>query len=235
MPTLTPQLNKELELVRQETAPVIARAASLTVESAQDYAVADSFLTKLVDARKRIKTRLAKIIDPIKEALKEAQSLLKEADTPLEQSELLVRQRMRDFKLEEAQQARLEEQKRLDAAADLQRQADAKALAESKATTQQMKDKLAAQRADLEAQATVTAAAPAPTLAKAVGSTTRTIKVPVVKDMKVVLAAIVAGKIPLEVAEINFGVIRAHYRSLPSWVAKWPGIEMQDDIQIVKK
>lgn len=141
MPSATQQVNKELEVIKVETAPTIARAKALAVEDAQSYAVADSFLSRLVDARKMAKARIGRILDPIKEALKEAQGLFKEIDSPLEQAEIVVRTRMRDFKLEEARQARIEEEKREAAAEELRRQAAAKALAEAKAKTAQMKEK----------------------------------------------------------------------------------------------
>src|SRR5690348_7955651 len=196
MPSATQQVNKELEVIKVETAPIIARAKALAVADAQSYAVADSFLSRLVDARKMAKARIGRILDPIKEALKEAQGLFKEIDSPLEQAEIVVRTRMRDFKLEEARQARLEEEKREAAAEELRRQAAAKALAEAKAKTAQMKEKLAAQRAELESKADVAAAAPMPVMVKAAGSTTRTVKVPQVRDLKALLGGLYADKVP---------------------------------------
>ena len=235
MPSATQQVNKELEVIKVETAPIIARAKALAVEDAQSYAVADSFLSRLVDARKMAKARIGRILDPIKEALKEAQGLFKEIDSPLEQAEIVVRTRMRDFKLEEARQARLEEEKREAAAEELRRQAAAKALAESKAKTAQMKEKLAAQRAELESKADVAAAAPMPVMVKAAGSTTRTVKVPQVRDLKALLGGLYADKVPSEIIEINLTTIRRFYKEQPAWVATLPGIEMVDDIQIVKR
>lgn len=235
MPTVTPQLSKELEVIKTETAPVIARAATLVVQNAQDYAIADSFLDRLVGARKSIKARLAKIIDPIKEALDQAKSLLKEADGPLEQSEILIRGRMREFKLEEARQARIEEEKRYAAEEKLRQEVAAKALAESKAKTQQMRDKLAAQRAELEAQADVAAAAPAQQTVKAVGSTTRTVRVPKITDKNALIAAVAAGKASRVILDVNMPELKALYKAHPEEVSKWPGIEWIDDIQIVKR
>lgn len=235
VPPALPQLSKELEIIKKDSAPVLARAATLVVEDAQSYAIADSFLSRIVTTRKAIKLRLAKIIDPIKEALKEAKGLLDEADGPLELAEQDVRGKMKDFKLEEARQARIEEQKREEAAEELRRQANAKLLAEQKAKTQQMRDKLAAQRAELETKADVAAAAPAPEVVRAVGSTTRTVKVPRVTDMNAIISAVAAGRASRAILDVNMVALKALYKTHPEEVSKWPGIEWIDDIQIVKR
>jgi len=241
LPTVTQQLNKELEVIKVETAPVISRANSLKVADPQSYALADSFLSKLVAARKTVKTRLARIIDPIKDALKEAQSLLKEVDAPLETAELTVRGRMRDYKLEEARLENLAKIQRDLDAARLRREADAKALAESKAKTQQMRDKLAAQRAELETQADVAQTAPSPQLATSAKTGTRTVKVPKVTDIYALLEAIGSQRlyggqpIPIELVVVSMSAIKQLYKLSPGRVEKWPGIEMIDDIQIVHR
>lgn len=233
MPTVTQQLSTELEIVKRETAPIISRTETLEVTDPQSYAVADSLLTKIVTTRKTIKTRLSKILDPLKEALKQAQSLLSEVDTPLSEAESTIRGSMKDYKLEEAGQANLAARKREEEAAELRRQADLKKLAESKAKTQQMRDKLAAQRAELETKADVTEVAPAPALVKAAGSTTRTVKVPIVIDECAFIKAVASGLIPPDTLSFHMVNIKAHCKSRPDLVAKWPGLDIIDDIQIV--
>lgn len=209
------------------------RATNLIVMDPGTFAIADSLLTKLVEARKTIKAKFAKVIDPLKQALDEARSFFSEVDAPLAEAEGVIRGRMKGYKIEEARLARLEDEKRLAAADELRRQAEEKAIAESRAKTQAMKDRLAKERAELETKADVAQAAPAHTLVRAVGSTTRTVKVPQITDPRSVLLGILAKKIPLDIIEFDLTAIKAYYKRDPAGVAEWPGINWIEDIQIV--
>ena len=249
MITPQPQLNKELQVIRTEMSPVIKRAEALMVNDAQSYAIADTFLGKIVDARKSIKTRLGKFMNPLKEAVdkakesyKQAQSFHAEVDSPLEQAELVVRDRMKQFKIEEARQARLEEQRREQEEQRLRAEAARAQQAEDKAKTQQMRDRLAAKRAELETQADLAQAAPAAVPVKAVGSTTRTVRIPTVVNKAMFIRALAAGEVLVAgvpmfetLLDIDQTALKQLFKAYPDKVAKWPGIESVDDIQIVHK
>lgn len=227
------QLSKELEVIKLETAPVVTQASALLIQTPQQYALADSLLSKIVTARKGIKTRLSKILDPLKEALKEMQGLMGEVDNPLATAEITVRERMKGFKMEELRQE--QERLRLKQAEEdrLRREARAKEEAAAKAKTDTMKKRLEAQAAELETKADLVDAAPITAPVKVAHSSTRTVKVAVVEDLGAVLQGVLAGEIPEEVVAVDLTRVRAYLKAQPLYVAKWPGIKIVDDIQVV--
>ena len=239
-------LDKELAVIRSETAPTIKQAASLKITDAQSYALADVFLGRLVTARKQIKARLSRFLDPLKEAVdkaqeafREAQDFQEEVDAPLAQAENTVRAEMRGYQIEQARIKREQEEAAQAEARRLEEAAAKKRLEESKARTQQMRERLAAQRAALETEAAAAAAVPVAAPVKAAGSNTRTTRTPQVVD----LAAFLKGwgkaetkDIALsDIIEVNSAHLKAVYKVYPEMVASWPGVKIVEDIQIVHR
>lgn len=236
MATLTPQLNQELVTIKEESAPVIRMARELHIISPATFAHADSVLDQIVDRRKFWKLRVDKILGPLKEALDQTKGLFKEADGPLDQAEIIVRSKMRDYKLEESRLAREEEDKRYVAQQKLEAEADAKRLAESKAKTEAMRKRLADQRQELEAKAAQTAAVPMSMPVQVANSTTRTDYKPVASWPEV-LKGLADGSVPLEAVSLFLNVlyIKRMHKAYPGTVATWSGITMVEDVQIVKR
>lgn len=243
------QLNTTIRAIKVETAPVISRATALEVVDAQSYADADSLLGRVIAARKTLKERLGAFLNPLADAVKSAQTALKEAkgfheeaESPLVQAEMVIRDKMKQYMLDEAKNAARREQEREAEAEKLREEADKKRLAEMKAKTQAMKDRLAAQRAELETKADLATAAPVMITPKTAHSTSRRVLSPQVVNMTVFLRALLAGEIqiggtvPLEtLLTVDMTALRALYKISPEAVAKWPGVEIKEDIQIVSR
>ena len=226
------QLAAELEAINQQMTPIVRQTTTLEVTDAQSYALADALLAKITAARKVAKERMGKIINPLKEALKEAQDLLKEVTHPLDTAEESLRDGMGEFKRLERAKEREEQEKREAEAAKLRAEAVRKQQAELKARTQAMRDRLAQQRAELETQADLTEAAPVAPKVQVAHSNTRIVKNAVVENWTMFLMAVVAGKIPLDTVSFD---LRGHYRADPEGVEKWPGVKIEEDVQIVQR
>ena len=218
-------VTKELQVVRGEivlsTTPVLLRAVELEVVDSRSYAVADNLLSVIRKARKTWADRTSKITAPLKEAMAqlkvsmaEAKSFVEEVDSPLAQGEQVLRDSMRQYKLEEARL--IEEERRKEQAEKdrLWREAEEKRLKAEQAKTPQMASRLANQAAKLEVAA-ATVAAPVQVPVKVQGSGTRTIRVWRVVDLKALLQGVVDGTVPTEIISLDTGFITGLHRLHP--------------------
>ena len=236
-------VTKELQVVRGEivlsTTPVLLRAVELEVVDSRSYAVADNLLSVIRKARKTWADRTSKITAPLKEAMTqlkvsmaEAKSFVEEVDSPLAQGEQVLRDSMRQYKLEEARL--IEEERRKEQAEKdrLWREAEEKRIKAEQAKTPQMASRLANQAAKLEVAAS-TVAAPVQVPVKVQGSGTRTVRAWRVVDMQALLRGVLDGTVPPDVIKLDTPLVNGLHRLQPARVESWPGLEGFDNIQIV--
>ena len=110
--TAVPQ--NEIVKIEKENKPVVAKAATLAVKSADDETAAFEVLTAIAGRLKMIETRRTAITKPINDSLKEVNKLFKCLSEPLKEADAIIRGKILDFRsLREAQalarQAKLEE------------------------------------------------------------------------------------------------------------------------------
>lgn len=208
--------------------PLEAEVHGLTVETADEYQVADELLAGIARARKQWAAEIEPVLAPLRQAKSAADELNRKIDRPLEALYNTVRTKMGAFKQAEARVllAAREEQEREQA--KLQRQLEETAAREQTARTKQMRERLAAKREELEQQAEEVAEAPQ--AVKGAHSATRRIKKWRVVNMELLLRMIADGAGPEEVLILNEGYINAVMRSQPDVVASWPGFEVYEEL-----
>jgi hypothetical protein len=237
---MTPEvLRINVEATKREvaisTAPVILRAKALTVTDAPSYAQADALLLRLRDARKQVKARIATVLDPINQARAAILALSHDLDDPLEAAEQRIRVGMQEFKRLEMRQAQEAERKRQAEEEALRMEAADKHMRELAAKTEPMRQRLAAQRAELEEKADNVVAAPVLPPVKAAHSSTRTVRKWRVTDEVALLraAADLDSDVPENAMMADPAILNQWLKEYPEELAKWPGIEIFDDIVIV--
>lgn len=163
--------------------PLKLAAKNLVVKTPEQYAEADSLLTRIKGAKKSWTERINPIIEPIRAGLDLLYGLRSDIVTPLEELEKQVKDSMKAFKVEEAKQLRMAEEVRAKELEDLRRAAIEKEAREAVARTKQLRERLAAQRAVLEQSLATKEQEAPPEPIKAAGSGTRTVRKWKVVDM----------------------------------------------------
>lgn len=218
--------------------PLQREVQSLQVTNAEEYIAADEMLTGIKRARAQWEALVEPVLKPLREAKTAADKLKREVDAPLAQLEEQVKGHMRHFKLEEQRQ--LAEQTRIaDAAkAKLAQQDEELANRELKARTSQMRERLARQREQLQTQVEtietpveVKGESQARKVKKARISNLAAFLRAAADEMEEPPAMAGAASYPLMVDSIVVSLVDA-FRQNPEGVAKWPGIEVYEDIVI---
>lgn len=210
---------------------------SVQVTDEDSYLHADMVLAKIRSTRKAWNERMEAIIRPIRTGLDHIYALNRDVDKPMELLEGQLKRAMSDYKtqerrqLEAAQRAKDEEDQRI--ADELARVQEA----EAKARTAPMRAKLALAREALETQQQIVAEEPVSAPVQANHSTTRVVKKIRVIHLKMLLMAIVAGKVPMDAIAVNQVALNSYLKLGPDNnylpVSEWPGVETYDDTQIV--
>lgn len=215
--------------------PLQEEIQGLVIQSPEDYEGADALLTRVREARRRWSGKLAPILDPLAETVKFAKKAMDgakahflEADKPLEQMELSIRAKMKDYKLEEVrlQNIAIQEQRRL------QQAIDRAAEAEAAAATASQRRRLTATREALEKQSDAVADE-TPAQARVEGSTTRTKPNWRIKYLSQFLVAVADGTLPAECVTINTVEMNRQFKLDPEGMKAWPGVEIFEDVIIV--
>lgn len=218
--------------------PLKDAVEELTITSSEDYTGADELLAGIRRARKTWDEKMEPILSPLRSAKTAADALKREIDRPLEVLEGQVKEKMRDFKVQEAAEI-AREQARIDAAQQkIQRQLEDASAKELAARTKQMRERLATKRQELEEQAEEVAAE-APVATKAAHSGVRMVpkwrcsgnkETP---SLFIILMAILAGQIPPEVVMLDHSFINRQHLNDRTVMANWPGFELYDETVIV--
>lgn len=221
--------------------PLQAAVSSLTIANEDDYKRADELLSRIQMARRWWSSKISPIIDPLKQALKSAKEALKGAEAledeygaPLLEYFNATKEKMKQYKLKERHRLYLAEVAKEAEVARLKKLDEEKAAKLQAATTKGIQSRVMSQRAELQQQiADVEAKVQAPPI-KAVGSIARSHKSVKVVDLAAFLNYVVNGEdvLPTELIEINQRALNECYKAAPDAVAKWPGVEVVDDIII---
>lgn len=215
--------------------PLENEANCLTISTEAEYQFADGVLTKLAEAERRVEDKLNPPIKKIYDALEEMYALRRDILNPLKQATAAVKQRMKAYKDAERQKLLAEQRKRQEEESRLMREADEKALAEQSAVTAAMKMRLATKRIELEQRAVEVASAPLTAPVRASGSTTKLVKKVCVSDYLALLKGAAERKVDMQVFELNQSYLNAAYRKNPAEVSQWPGIEIKEETEIVRR
>lgn len=230
---------KRIEVI---ASPVVKQAATLLVNSPASFQLADALLGRVIDFRKVWAEEVDTFLDPLKDTLNSAKRALDagkahrdKVDKPLADTEVQLRIKMGDYKrLEylETQRLQREQQAETDR---LEREATAKREAEAQARTPQMKARLANQAAVLETKAAVAAQPVIAPKAVAANTTTRVTKKVRIKDLKAFVVGAANDKIPLSLVLPDILELTALYRVSPETVVAMPGVEIYEDVVIVRR
>lgn len=233
-PPVVAQAQREMALV---IPALTSEVVAITINTEDDYLQADVVLAKVRTAKKTWVDRLEAIIRPARQSLDLLYDLNRDGVKPLEKLEGQLKTAMADYKtqerrqLEAAQRAKEEEDQRIADALQATQEAEAKA------RTAPMRAKLAAAREALENQQQAAAEEPVSAPVQANHSTTRAVKRIRPTDMGKILMAIIAGKVPYDVVQVNQVVLNSYLKITPEAkylpVTEWPGVEVYDDTQIV--
>lgn len=214
---------------------------ALEVLSPEQYQEADEILGMIQTARKDWQVRFYggeaqgktydPIIPPMRASLDALYALVREIDKPLEHLETKVKGHMVAYKTEE-----LRQQRELQAAQEKERQRLEREKQElldqqEQARTPKQKASIAAQLESLESEAEAVEEQIIPV--SGANSSSRAPRSWRHLDMKLTLAAIKAGLIPIDVVQINNLTVNAYYKADAETVETWPGFEGFEDVTIV--
>src|SRR5688572_24732453 len=86
--------------------PLQAAVEALEVTDAEELGAADELLSSILQARRKWDEKMEPILAPLRQAKSAADALKREIDKPLEQLELQVKAKIRDYRLAEAEENR---------------------------------------------------------------------------------------------------------------------------------
>ncbi|MGH7183500.1 MAG: hypothetical protein ACREJN_16195 [Nitrospiraceae bacterium] len=212
--------------------PLRPLVAALVVDTPEDYEKADALLSRVMTARRWWLGKMNPIVEPIKKGLDLLYDLRNEFDKPLKADEDSIKGKMKNFKVEEARQLRIENEKRQAAIDEERRQADEKLKKAEMAKSKPMREKLVTQAAELEQSALMKSVEGPATGVKAASSSVRVRRKATVVNLHEFIKGILSGAIPDECIVINQTEINAAFSIEPETVSGWPGVEIIDDINI---
>lgn len=235
-PTVPPP--PQLERIKKEASidiVPIAKANSLMVTDATSFARADAILAQL-DARcNHYESLFSEILDPLNAARTATLKAKKEVLDPWTHAVDYIRLQMKQFKNEEArliqqEKDRVETEQRqlLEEAQRKDRQAEA-------AKNPKVQERLAQAARALTEQAQEVTAVPVIAPVAVIGSTTRTVKAWRLVDLEDLIEAVSKGIVGREALKVDEDWARQMLRANPAALAKVPGIEVYDDVQIVRR
>lgn len=209
------------------------------LKTQDDYDLYDELFGKVKLARKTWKLRMygtsAKPgpIPQIRSGLDQLYALNREVDQPLEKLENLIEGPMKRFLLDKQradQERERERQRELDAAnakiAELEAKQAALRTPAAQAKVEQEIIEVAEELDALQME-------PDPEPVQAAHSTGRPKQIPVIVDRAKWLKGVGEGLIPDDCVTDNMVKLRAYFKDDPESVKDFPGVEIQDDIQIV--
>lgn len=235
-PVLTPVVVEKAKVQAEGLAlisPLQRIVEELVVETADDYLQADQIFGRVKQARRTWGERMERIIRPIRAGLDELYTLNREVDKPLAALESAVEVKMKAFKEIEAREISEAERKRFEEQEKLRREIEEKTRREEAARTNQMREKLAKARKESEEKLTTNQLQPEPEAVRGISSSTRNRKIVRVVDKMAFLTGIVEELVHISMVQVDQPTINKYFKENPTVVAEWPGIVIEDDIQIV--
>lgn len=238
IPAVTPksilQARTQALTVTQE---ILDLARDLIVQTEPEYHAADEILHKIKVAQKRLDQPFEDVIRPVRQGLDGVYAIRREVENPLLDLEKTVKEKMRGFKLAEAERIRKEEAARsrllrIEQArvAEEQRAEQNRRIAEAaKANDFQKAQEILAEE---EPEVAIIFATPAPRPVQAASSSSRTIKRWRVTDLELVLEAVRLEIAPVDILQINATKVAEMFKVDPENVDSIPGLECYDDVVI---
>lgn len=237
-----PQMTSAVPAKREGLAlitPLQAEVEALTVETPEGYLAADLILGRIQTARKTWKLKMygtaAKPgpIPSIRSGLDQLYELNREIDSPLEKLEEKTKSAMKVFKLAELRASQEEERERQRIEEEKQRAIDElerkKALLKTPAAKARVEERIIEVAEELDEVQQQTA--PEQTVGEKSRTTAK--KIPVIMDLSAFIKGIAEGMVPEDCVQINMTRLRQYFKDEPEAVAMFPGVEIQDDIQII--
>lgn len=215
--------------------PILHKAATITILNPAGYQNADALLDQIVGERKAIEADVAEVLDPLNLARTAALNLRRKLDMPWENAERTLRTAMSQYKLEETRQERAAKEAQDAEAQRLQREIEAKESQALKARTAPMRERLTVAKQQLEERQVEVLSQPMPEMTTAAHSTTRMVTKWRLVDIDALMAAVESGHVPKAVRTVDTSIVDQYVRAYPDAVAQWAGIEVYQDMQIVRR
>ena len=216
------------------TAEILELAKDLVVSTTDQYHTADDILHKIKVAQKRAGEPFEEAIRPTQQGLAGLYAIRREVENPLIDLEVVVKEKMRVYKIEEhkrlqaerLEQERLqrEEQRRLDKAEE-EHQRLASAMVSSAGAVAITFD-------NVESTVVAIPTAPVSQPVRAASSSARAIKRWRVTDFGLLVHAVDLGMVPEDILLIESNFVNQQLRIDSTVIDEWPGMETYDDFQI---
>ena len=232
-PAVTPpQLVKAKVEGLRIVSPLKEAASELTVDDEDEYTHADALLARVQSAIREWDDKMETVLAPLRQAKQAADTIKREVTKPLTELEVSIKDLMTDFKRKEAVRIANENRRIETKVEKLTDEILDVATRETTARTQQLRDRLAKKREELETKAG-DVAAEAPQAVVAAHSKTRTVKKWRIVDKGKAIKALNPGYSHL----ITFDTVAINKLTTQpeGWdvVAGWDGFEVYDDVVIV--
>lgn len=195
-----------------------------------DYQSFDAARAKVQAKRKWWESLIEPVIRPMRQAVDAVYELNRKVDRPYAAMEDYITSQMKQFKRDEMSHTRRLEEEKAAEERRLIQQANDLAKRQEHAATPQMKGMLEKKRQTILQQvgdSEEREAAPAPVQAS--HSETRMKTVVQLANQRTVLQAVLAGKIPMDVVNIDMVVVRQYFRDHPDRVMEWEGFSIVEE------
>lgn len=232
-----PILLKASEQATTKNHPLIEKVNELQITSNEGFLVADGMLGQISVALKSWKEDIDPILKPQKEALAAAQALDRKVRQPLEGAEEIIKRKMKEWKLQELRLLQAAEDEKEKAAQLLRDQAAEQARRATSAATPQLRARLENRRKELERQAEEVEQQETQELTRGSESGARTKFKWRLTDIKVFATFISAhqGGSLAGLIEVNEKAMNEMFKNFPEQVMEFPGIEVYEDLDIVRR
>lgn len=240
---ILPVANPKAELMQTQAQILTAlpslahEVETLRVVTAADYEAADRLLGRIRGSRgiwKPIWERIQeRAITPIRQGLEELYQMNRDVEKPHDLMEAAVKAKMKAFKQKELADAQAAERARIAEEDRLKRLAEEAQRKLDQARTPQMRGKLTAQVQQTQQQVATVQQQVAPVPVRGHDSTTRVKRRPKVRDIYRFCQAIAEGDIPTDCILLVQSKLDEYFKEDPATVTGWPGVVIEDDIQIV--
>lgn len=239
MPKVTqPQPNNQLEHIKQGAAAqqaMLQMAKTVIITDAASFAKADLALSRLTDQFNHFDASFSEILDPLNAARLATNKVKKEVMDPWQLAIEFVTGRMKAYKMEEARLAREEEIRVQIESRKLLEEAERKERQAENAKSEAVRKRLEKAKEVLEEQAREVVAVPIAAPVRVENSTTRKVKAWKLTGMPDLVEAVMACRVPMEALRVDDVWMNRKLKESPDEVAVYPGIEVYEDIQIVRR
>jgi vacuolar-type H+-ATPase subunit E/Vma4 len=222
---------EERKQITEPASTIVAEARDFKVVGTASYEVAAERLKTVKAAQKALEVKKRTLLDPVNATLRAIRNLFAGPEIELETAEGLFKRSMLAYS-DEQDRIRRDEQRKADEAAERERkrlEKEARETEERAKAAREAGDIRKAEKLEAKADARTDAAAAviAPIVQREAprvgGISERENWYAVVTDLKLLVEAIAAGKVPVSAVEPNMKVLNAQAKSLKRDLT-WPGV-----------